>query len=237
MGLRTLESRFDCLWNSLLLASMSGSLVAAVGAYLLPDSFFPDGAKMREGMIAASAFLFALTCFYLVATGEAKETYRRLKDSLQRCRKRRHPQTEEECAYAEARSCVLPDLPPALLRERLNAWCKPVEVDDLWFDTAEEWVGGRNGEKHRAYIDAAFAGEDYVLTLTLDSAENDFSHAEQKRLIPAELRPVWKEMLLPWEPMDCPVNALIIRRGGETRLYPDALHGRLQEQMFSGLFR
>ena len=234
MGLRTFESRFDCLWNSLLLASMSGSLVAVVGAYLLPDSFFPDGAKMREGMIAAASFLCLILCLYLSVTGIAKEMYRALKDSLRRRRKRRHPQTEEERAYAEGRSCVLPDLPPALLRERLNAWCKPVEVDDVWFDTEKEWVGGRNGEKHRAYIDAAFAGEDYVLTLTLDSAENDFSHAEQKRLIPAELRPVWKEMLLPWEPMDCPVNALIIRRSGETRLYPDALKERLSK---SGLFR
>lgn len=237
MRLRTFEQRFDCFWNGLLLAAVNISLVAAVGAYLLPASFFPDGAKMREGIIAASACLFALLCLYLSVTGIAKEMYRALKDSLRRRRKRRHPQTEEERAYAEGRSCVLPDLPPALLRERLNAWCKADEEnveDDPWIDTEKEWAGGRLGEAH---IDAAFAGEDYVLTLTIDSVENDFSHAEQKKLIPAELRPVWKEMLLPWEPLGMPVNALIIRHGGETRLYPDVLKERLSGETLGGIFR
>lgn len=237
MSLRTFEQRFDRFWNGLLLTALCGSLVAALGAYLLPTSCFPDGAKMREGILAASAFLCALLCFYLVTTGVAKETYRRLEYRLRRRRKRRHPQTEEERAYAEGRSCVLPDLPPALLRERLKVWCKPVEADDVWFDTEGEWVGGRNGEEPCAYIDAAFAGEDYVLTLTLEAAENDFSHAEQKKLIPAELHAVWKEMLLPWEPMGCPVTALIIRHGGETRLYPDVLKEHLSGELLGGIFR
>ncbi len=234
MGLRTFESRVDCFWNGLLLTALCGSYVAAVGSYLLPDSFFPGGAKMREGIVAASAFLFGLLCFYLAASGVFKEMYGVLKDALRRRRKRRHPQTEEERSYAEYRYTVLPDLPPALLRERLNAWFKADVDEDLWIDNEKEWVGGRYGESPYAYINAAFWGEDYVLTLTPEDAENDFSHAEQKKLIPAELRPIWKEMLLPWEPMNCPVNALIIRRSGETRLYPDALKERLSK---SGLFR
>lgn len=237
MSLRTFEQRFDRFWNGLLLTALGGSLVAALGAYLLPASCFPDGAEMREGMIAAASFLFLILCLYLSVTGIAKEMYRALMDSLRRRRKRRHPQTEEERAYAEGRSCVLPDLPPALLRERLKVWCKPVEADDVWFDTEGEWVGGRYGEEPCAYIDAAFAGDDYVLTLTLEAAENDFSHAEQKKLIPAELHAVWKEMLLPWEPMNCPVTALIIRQGGETRLYPDVLKEHLSGELLGGIFR
>ena len=237
MNFRTFERQFDRFWNGLLLTALCGSLVTALGAYLLPTSCFSDGAKMREGMIAAASFLFLILCLYLSVTGIAKEMYRALMDSLHRRRKRRHPQTEEERAYAEGRSCVLPDLPPALLRERLNAWVKADEENILLIDTEKEWAGGRYEKEPYDYINAAFEGEDFVLALTLEAAENDFSPAEQKKLIPAELHAVWKEMLLPWEPMDCPVTALIIRHGGETRLYPDVLKEHLSGETLGGIFR
>lgn len=228
-----IERQLDRFWDRLLLLVLNGSLVAAVASYLLPDSVFPGGAEMREGMVAASAFLFGLLCFYLAATGVLREMFRVLKKGLQRRRKRHYPQTEEERAYAEYRYAVLPDIPPALLRKRMSAWMKNNEEDgvdtEIWEDTAEHYVlHGEDGDDCYG-MDAAFSGEDYVLALSFLSAENDYTHAEQKRLIPASLHRAWKKMLMPWGPFDIPVNALIIRHGGETRLYPKGAEGNVRQ--------
>lgn len=233
MNFGTFERRLDRFWNRLLLTMLNGSLVAAVGAYVLPDSVFPGGADTREGILAVSACLFGLLCFYLAATGVLRETYRALKDGLCRRRKRRHPQTQEERAYAEYRYTVLPDIPPALLRMRMTAWMKKNEEDsadtETWEDTAEHYALFCEDADDCCCLDAAFCGEDYALAFSFDSAENDYSRAEQKRLIPASLHRAWKPMLMPRAPYELPVNVLLIRHDGETRLYPEGEEGNVRQ--------
>ena len=234
-----IEGRFssiDRLFDRLLMTLLFTAPLVVLMAYLLPPSVFPGGEGMREGIIACGLFLWLITCVYSIILGLVGDTFRNLRHALQRRRKRRHPQTEEERAYAEYRYAVLPDIPPALLRERMTAWVKKNEEDgvdtEIWEDTAEHYVLHGEDADDCYCMDAAFAGEDYVLTLSFLSAENDYTRAEQKRLIPGSLHGAWKKMLMPWEPYDLPVNALLIRHEGQLRLYPDVA----KEELFRNIF-
>lgn len=216
-----LERQFDRFWNGLLLTVFLAAPVVALLAYLLPPSVFPDGERMREGILASAVFLWLIVSAYCILCGLAGDG--RL--DLQRRRKRRHPQTAEERAYAEYRYTVLPDMPPALLRERMTAWVKKTEEAEgcveIWVDTAEHYALSSESSEDCYGMGAAFSGEDYVLALSLPSAENDYTRAEQKRLIPASLHRAWKEIQMTWETYDIPVNALLIRHEGQLRLYPE----------------
>lgn len=222
------ERQFDRFWNGLLLVVFLAAPVAVLLTYLLPPSVFPGGERMREGILACAVFLWLLVGAYGILCGSAGEW----RQALQRRRKRRHPQTAEERAYAEYRYTVLPDMPPALLRERMTAWVKKTEEAEgcveIWEDTAEHYA--LSGESTDCYcMAAAFSGEDYVLVLSFTSAENDYTRAEQKRLIPASLHGAWKEILMSWEPYDIPVNALLIRHEGQLRLYPEGAEEKARQ--------
>lgn len=216
-----LERQFDRFWNGLLLAVFFAAPVVVLSAYLLPSSVFPGGERMREGVLASAVFLWLLVSAYCILCGSAGEW----RHALQRRRKRRHPRTAEERAYAEYRYTMLPDIPPALLRERMTAWVKKTEdaegCVEIWEDTAEHYALSGESSDDCDDMAAAFSGEDYVLALSFPSAENDYTRAEQKRLIPASLHGAWKEMLTTWETYDIPVNALLIRHEGQLLLYPE----------------
>ncbi len=220
MNFRTFERQFDRFGNGLLLAVFLAAPLVVLPAYLLPPSVFPGGERMREGILASAVFLWLLVSAYCILCGLAGDW----KQALQRRRKRSHPQTEEERAYAEYRYSVLPDIPPALLRERMTAWVKKNEEAEgcveIWEDTAAHYALSSESADDCYCMAAAFSGEDYVLALSFSSAENDYTRAEQKCLIPASLHGAWKEILMTWETYDIPVNALLIRHEGQLRLYP-----------------
>lgn len=220
------ERQFDRFWNGLLLAVFLAAPLVVLLTYLLPPSVFPGGERMRDGILASAGFLWLIVSAYCIFCGLAGEGRR----ALQRRRKRRHPQTVEERAYAECRYTVLHDIPPALLRERMTAWVKKTEAAEgcveIWEDTAEHYALSVENPDDCYGMAAAFSGEDYVLALSFPSAENDYTRAEQKRLIPASLHGSWEEMLMTWERYDIPVNALLIRHEGQLRLYPEGAEGK-----------
>lgn len=224
-----LERQFDRFWNGLLLSVFLAAPVVVLLTYLLPPSVFPDGERMREGILASAVFLWLIVSAYCILCGLAGDG----RESLQRRRKRRHPRTEEERAYAEYRYTMLPDIPPALLRERMTAWVKKTEEAEgcveIWEDTAEHYTLSCESADACYCMGAAFSGEDYVLILSFSYAENDYTRAEQKRLIPASLHRAWKEIQMTWEQYDIPVNAFLIRHEGQLRLYPEGAEGSVRQ--------
>lgn len=223
------ERQFDRVWMGLLLAVFLAAPVVVLLTYLLPPSVFPGGERMREGILASAVFLWLIVSIYSILCGFAGDW----RQALQRRRKRRHPQTAEDRAYAEYRYTVLPDIPPVLLRERMTAWVKKNEETEgcveIWEDTAEHYALSGESADDCYCMAAAFSGEDYVLALSCPSAENDYTRAEQKPLIPASLHGACKEMLMSWELCDIPVNALLIRHDGQLRLYPEGMEEKVRQ--------
>lgn len=221
------ERQFDRFWNGLLLTVFLAAPLVALLTYLLPPSVFPGGEKMREGILVSAFFLWILVSSFCILCGLAGEW----RQTLQRRRKRCHPKTAEERAYAECRYTVLHDIPPALLRERMTAWVKKNEAAEgcveIWEDTAEHYALSCESADDCYCMAAAFSGEDYVLALSFPSAENDYTRAEQQRLIPAALHGAWKKILMTWETYDIPVNALLIRHEEQLRLYPEGAEGKV----------